>query len=236
MATTIETLAATRMEFEKLLDFSFDPAFASRSGLPWWPWVGSRFSLSPIRTMVIGESIYNWGEGFDVRYAKFDALRQTHSRHALNYRRDSPYVRNFERAIYQAYAPSEEQKLALWSSVAYHNLVLDPLKSLKARPSYSQYLEGWNELLELTHLMAVDQAIIYGLESKKIDALAEAAKRRGSILQRSPMQTKVGRSRPKLITIRDGDRAMKLLFIRHPSAFFSWRKWAPVIREHLSQF
>ena len=114
--------------------------------------------------------------------------------------------------------------------MAYHNLALDPLKSLKARPSYSQYLEGWNELLELTHLMAVDQAIVYGLESKKI---AEAAKRRGSILQPSPMQTKVGRSRPKLITIRDGDRAMKLLFIRHPSAFFSWRKWALVILEHL---
>ncbi len=135
--------------------------------------------------------------------------------------------------LYQAYAPSEEQKLALWSSVAYHNLVLDPLNSLGARPSYSQYMKGWNELLELARLMEVDQAIIYGLESKKIDALAETAKRRGSLLERSPMPTKVGRSRPKLITIRHGDRAMKLLFIRHPSAFFSWRKWAPVIREHL---
>lgn len=128
MATTDKVSATTMMEFEKLLDLSFDSAFAGRASLRWWPWVGSRFSISPLRTMVVGESIYNWGEGFEARYEKSDALRQTHSRHALNYRRDSPYVRNFERAIYQAYAPSEEQKLALWSSVAYHNLVLDPLK------------------------------------------------------------------------------------------------------------
>lgn len=47
------------------------------------------------------------------------------------------------------------------------------------------------------------------------------------------LPAKVGRTRSRLVTIADDGRALKLLFIRHPSTFFSWRQWAPVIREHL---
>ena len=92
----------------------------------------------------------------------------------MNYRRDSPYVRNIERAIYHASEPSEEQKRAFWSTVAYHNLVLQPLKSIKEQPTYPQYLKGWHEFFDLSHLMAIDQAIVYGLEAKKVDALVSS--------------------------------------------------------------
>ncbi|MHA7681578.1 hypothetical protein [Cupriavidus sp. PET2-C1] len=183
--------------------------------------------------MVVGESVYNWGEGFDERYKQADGLRETHYRHALNYCRDSPYVRNIERAIYSASEPSEEQKRVLWSTVAYHNLVLQPLKSIKKRPTYAQYQNGWQEFLDLSRLMAIDQAIVYGLEAKKVDALVEAIKLRGASFEQNRLPAKVGRTRPRLVTIADDGRALKLLFIRHPSAFFSWRQWAPVIREHL---
>ncbi|MEG0002754.1 MAG: hypothetical protein RR852_17710 [Comamonas sp.] len=100
------------MELDNLLDASFDTTFAGRPNLPWWPWVGKDFSTSKVRTMLLGESVYNWGDGFDARYQRTDGLRETHRRHALDYRRDSPYVRNIERAIYCASEPSEGQKRA----------------------------------------------------------------------------------------------------------------------------
>lgn len=221
------------MKPENLLDSSFDTAFANRPNLRWWPWVGENFSTCGVRTMLLGESVYNWGPGFEARYQRHDGLRETHRRHALEYRRDSRYVRNIERAIYHAPAPSEDQKRALWSSVAYHNLVLDPLKCIKKRPTDEQYLEGWQEFFDLSHLMSIDQAIVYGLEANKISALMAAIKLRGASFKQSTLPAKVGRTRPRLITIFDDGREFKLLFIRHPSAFFSWRQWAPVIREHL---
>ncbi|WP_423200323.1 MULTISPECIES: hypothetical protein [unclassified Cupriavidus] len=121
--------------------------------------------------------------------------------------------------------------------MAYHNLVLQPLKSIKERPTYPQYLKGWQEFFDLSHLMAIDQAIVYGLEAKKVDALVEAIKLRGASFKQNRLPAKVGRTRPRLITISDDGRVLKLLFIRHPSAFFNWRQWAQVIREHFpSQF
>lgn len=42
------------------LDLSYDHLFEARESLPWWPWVGSQFATSPIKTMVLGEGIYEW--------------------------------------------------------------------------------------------------------------------------------------------------------------------------------
>ncbi|WP_321916709.1 hypothetical protein [Paraburkholderia sp. J11-2] len=221
------------MELANLLDTSFDAMFAGRANLPWWPWVGSKFSTSAVRTMVVGESIYNWGNGFDARYMQANGLRETHRRHALDYRRDSPYVRNIERAMHHTPTPSENQKREFWSTVAYHNLVLEPLKDIKARPTYPQYLKGWQEFFGLSSLMAIEQAIVYGLEAKKVEALVEALKLRGASFKQNRLPVRIGRTRPRLVTIAEDGRTLKLLLIRHPSAFFSWRQWAPIISAHI---
>ena len=42
------------------LDLQFDAIFAAQESLPWWPWVGSQFHASPQRTMLLGESVYDW--------------------------------------------------------------------------------------------------------------------------------------------------------------------------------
>jgi hypothetical protein len=122
---------------DALMDNSFDTQFAARPSLPWWPWIGAGFSRSLRRTMILGESVYDWDPEIGVaarRYAQVDGLRITHRNHALNPDRDSPYVRNIERAIFLKRYPSEAQVQGLWSSVAYHNLVLRPMRTGKHRP------------------------------------------------------------------------------------------------------
>jgi hypothetical protein len=129
------------------LDHSYDHLFEGRKTLPWWPWVGNQFATSSVKTMVVGESVYEWAprDVFVKRYAQTNGLRITHENHALRCDRDTPYVRHIERAIFLASKPSTEQKRTLWTSVVYHNLVLEVLRSKKHRPSESQYRKGWVE-------------------------------------------------------------------------------------------
>jgi hypothetical protein len=218
------------------LDQSYDYLFEGRTTLPWWPWVGSGFSASVIKTMIVGESVYKWHpeiEAFNRRYAKVDGLRITHKNHALKFDRNSKYVRNIERAIFLSGKPSSEQKLRLWSSVVYHNLVLEPLATNRHRPKEQQYRDGWAELLDLTALLGVEQCLVYGLEATKLQALKDVARNRNLLCEIGGVGEKIGRSRPQLAVVTTGDKPLKLLFVRHPSTFFSWRGWAPVIREHL---
>ncbi|QDX22486.1 hypothetical protein FP568_15300 [Pandoraea pnomenusa] len=217
------------------LDLSYDHLFEARKSLPWWPWVGSQYAASAIKTMIVGESVYEWEdkdrEIFQKRYARTTGLRETHERHALSFSRNSPYVRNIERAIFAASKPKDEQKRSLWTSVAYHNLVLEPLRDIEHRPSQGQFCKGWVEVLDLCGLLSVEQLLVYGVGS--VGALQEVARSK-SLSCRIEKGQKVGRCAARRGLIDTGDSQIKLLFIRHPSEFFSWKRWGRVIHENLA--
>ncbi len=220
------------------LDLSFDAKLEVRPTLPWLPWVGRLYAASPVRTLVVGESVYDWSETaaeretFNARYARRDGLRRTHNNHAMNFNRDSPYVRNIERALYGSTRPAEALKASFWTSVAYHNLVLEPLKSASHRPGRRQLRHGWVEALALCELLAVQQVLVYGVGSA--DALKHVAKEQGFDLHMRTLRPVINKCLPRVATLDNGKDTLKLLFIRHPSAFFSWDLWTAVLREHLA--
>lgn len=212
------------------IDTRYDQQFAARKTLPWWPWVGSAFAESAVRTMIVGESVYMWGPDAQERYSHVDGLRITHTNHAMAFRRDSRYVRNIERALFASRKPSDRQKSALWTNVAYHNLVLKPLSSRRRRPTQEEYQDGWCELFDLCQLMGIQQCLVYGLEHSKLKALALAAAKCGHVCT----LREAGALGSRRATLQLGDAQLELLFIRHPSAFFSWRQWAPIVRGSLA--
>lgn len=220
------------------LDLSFDGHFAQRASLPWWPWVGSQYVSSRKRTLVLGESVYDWSdtprerELFQARYAERDGLRDTHTNHAMDFRRDTPYVRNVERAVFSTSKPADAMKHAFWTSVAYHNLVLEPLASLDVRPSLRQFRAGWAEALDLCILLDVRQVLVYGVGS--VPALKLEATSRGLDCRIRKLRPQLNRCYPRVGTLTLGGSDIQLLFIRHPSTFFSWEKWSAIIGAHLS--
>ena len=218
------------------LDLSYDHIFKSRSSLPWWPWVGNGFSSAAVKTMIVGESVYVWHlkeDAFHRRYANVDGLRITHENHALKFDKNSNYVRNIERAIFAARKPKSEQKLKLWSSVIYHNLVLEPLKTRSHRPNEGQYKDGWTEMLALAELLSIEQCLVYGLERKKLQALEDVLKDENLTYIKLPAGEKISKCKPRLIEVMVGGKPLRLLFVRHPSECFAWRKWGSVIRKYL---
>lgn len=219
------------------LDSSFDQAFAQQMQLRWWPWVGRKFAVSPVRTMLLGESVYDWSPGKETcrsRYAQTTGLRISHVNHALRLDRDSAYVRNVERAFFDTATPSDAQKMALWHSVVYHNLVLDLLDNPKHRPSVNQYIAGWHEALRLCETLAIDQCVVYGVELPKRLALREVARAKGLKLLSRQLVEVQGRSKGRIAKYEwPNGKVLKLVFIRHPSAFFSWRKWATVFAKEV---
>lgn len=215
----------------------FDQVLEARAQLTWLPWVGSQFCIHPLRTMILGESTYNWAPGNEIvakRISGRDHLRVVHRNHALNFDRKSKYVRNVERAIFAVRKPTVVQKQNLWLGTAYHNLVLRPMKTRKHRPTEDDYKEGWREALSLIEVLEVQQCLVYGLETLKLATLREVCHDSKYVLAAQPRLEKVGRSTPRLYTLSIGSHVVKLLFVRHPSAYFSWKAWTKVIQTTLS--
>ncbi len=222
------------------VDTSYDDIFSGELHLRWMPWVGVTFTQTPIRTMILGESTYNWEqengsdyEKVENRINKSDHLRILHQNHALNYTRNSSFVRNIERAIFLKKNPLLEQKQWLWSSVVYHNLVQRHMPTIADRPKYSDYITGWMTFVELAKLMELDQCIVYGLEYNKLCSLADVLNDSNVYFTHIKAKNKVGRSYPRIVNIKLNSKTVKLIFIRHPSSYFSWEKWGQVLKNEL---
>ncbi|BDQ65549.1 hypothetical protein NUITMVS2_13610 [Shewanella xiamenensis] len=74
---------------------------------------------------------------------------------------------------------------------------------------------------------------MYGLEKDKIKSLIDFSERNNFTLEIVKLPEKVGRSYPRRIMIKKGIKEIKLLFIRHPSSYFSWKKWSPIIAQEI---
>jgi hypothetical protein len=217
-------------------DISYDTEIEKLEGINRLPWVGTSYREQEVKILVLGESVYDWNPKDPESIGKISSpynLRSLHKNHALNFNRKSKFVRNIERAIYGKRKPSDDEKNVFWSSVSYHNLVSRVLKSKKHRPSYSDYYSGWGIFDKLIDTLEIDEVIVYGLEQKKIKSLVEYSERNGLSLERAKLPEKVGRSFPRRITIKRGAKEVKLLFIRHPSSYFSWEKWSPIINNEI---
>lgn len=224
------------MEIEsEYLDESFDGPLNNIDKLVWLPWVGKKYSSSDRRTLILGESVYDWNPS-DSKTKELIVHRNNTRRlqveHGFRFKRKSKFVRNFERAFYNKRSPSVDEKCMLWSSSIYHNLVLRMMKNKKERPSYKDYYEGWEVVNSLISVLDIDRAIVYGLERKKLDALRDLSREVGYECEIEKHSVKVGRSYPRIATLATPKKNISLLFIRHPSSYFSWKKWAPIIQYH----
>lgn len=224
----------TRIEFppehHKFFDSSFDAGF-SVLDLKWLPWVGASYAIAPVKTLILGESLYDYSEGKDtkkMRIESCDGLRHRQINHGVLAKEKTRFLRNFERAVFMTSAPTGAQRESLWCGVAFHNLVNRLLTSRKHRPTFEDYLAGWGSVLSIFRMLQVDNCVVYGLERKKVLALRQHLGPGAEIRQEN--LPAVGNSRPHKFSFAVDGRRINLLFIRHPSAFFNWRDWGVVLR------
>lgn len=213
-------------------DSTLDEALCDIDGINRLPWIGLDYSETHFKTLILGESVYNWKPEDPENIEKISSsqnLRELHVNHAMKLKKGSRFVRNIERALYEKKYPSHDEKHDLWNKVAYHNLVARVLKNKNNRPSYDDYLHGWALFEGVSDVLYPDQVIVYGLEEKKITAFREYFGENMSI-ERTP---KIGSNQPIIANLRISEKDIKLVFIRHPSAFFSWRKWGAFLNSEL---
>lgn len=225
-------------EFGSWLDTSFDLQFEDMD-LVVLPWVGSGYRAQDVRTLVLGESVYDYSKGDQAKRAKLGGRNGVRLRirdHGIrsNYNeKQSRFVRNFERAYFRKRDVTSHERQDLWTSIVFHNLVLEVLKSPKSRPTDAQYAQGWDRAIELVQLLQADQVIVYGLEQRKVRAL-KAGPWPAQAAPQDILLPKHWHLRPRCLEVEINGRHVRMLFIRHPSSFFAWRQWGAVLQEFTS--
>ncbi len=219
---------------EQNFDLSFDDKFLANRNLTWLPRVGVNFQASELRTLVLGESVYNWdtvNQEVQKRINKNDHVRVLYQNQSIVKKpRDE---KNFERVIFNAKNIIPLKAQELWSSVVYHNLVLRCMENFQSRPKYDDYIFGWHEAFKLFQLLNIEQCVVYGLDRKKIEAFKEVANSSHYEVNEQIWPT-ITKATPKIMTLKINDNLVKVVFIEHPNTFLSWKKWADFMQQHIS--
>ncbi len=225
-------------EYKKFLDTGWDFEFL-KLDCPWLPWVGRHYKKETNRILVLGESTFNFGKTEEKRIEvakridKTDHLRVLHYNNTIKkFNLKAVYLRNLERAILRRSRVTQDEAIDFWERVSYHNLILTPMSSIKQRPSNSEYLDGWNKLInDFSDVIQFNQVLVYGLERPKIITLKEVLRNRNVHFVGKKLEPKIGKSFARKISFAWKGREISILFIRHPSAYFDWKSWGEVISE-----
>ena len=225
-------------EYFKNIDPSYDKALEGIAGLTWWPWVGKSYRETDRKTFVLGESHYNSSPEPDAVAKiinKKAFTREIHQTNAMGLANGikTRYVRNIERALFRTKRPSVESVNAFWSSVIYHNLVLTPMPTKKDRPAYDHYIEGWKVFIQLGELLKPAQCIVYGVAEPKRNSLKKVCKSLGIPSLFETLPNKISGIHPYRATLTLDYGTLNMLFVRHPSQFFSWTTWGEILEKEI---
>jgi hypothetical protein len=137
-------------------------------------------------------------------------------------------LRNLERAFFLQAYPSSEIKTILWEHVSYYNFIQKILDSSNDRNiSDIEWENSWNIFYKIINILRPTHCLFCGV------GIADSFKNSGNEFQISEAKNKkspdISNLRP--VFERKNKDKTSLLFIRHPSAYFSWNKWGEFVEK-----
>lgn len=201
------------------------------NNLRWYPWIGKEYYDGFIgkKLLLVGESHYAQGndENEDKEYYD-DFMRDKYSttdtiKSLLGKNGNWNLYTNTYKALL---GDSQVDIDKFWSKVSFYNFIQRPMLTNKDRPTKEDSINAWNTFLCLIKILKPTDCIFLGSENSKyftpvIEKL-DGYKNKYSINQ---WKQKIGRYNGKVATIEYDDFKTEIVFIKHPSKFFIWKKW-----------
>lgn len=199
----------------------FDEQFLLIPSLKWLPWVGSCYTKSKQKLLIIGESQYEDGDNWQ---AGMNATRVLIEKNALGIK--SKICRNTEKVILFKENPTIEDGNYIWKSVVYINLVQRLMRSIKERPSDIDYDNGWKIFFDIVEIIKPNTCIVLGKSS--CGRLGYFLNNNDTGWQKNDFEFM---NADKIITITKNSEKLKLIFINHPSGSrgFNYERWAKLL-------
>lgn len=205
---------------EKFNEIQFDKI----NNLNWYPWIGENYSKTKL--LIVGESHYEDGDEWQLGNKN---TTKTIITKRINGDRGKLHT-NIEKTLLNLDNPTKEQGFNFWKSIAYWNLLQRLLDSREQvdRPMDEDFDMGWKVFFELIEILNPKYVIIVGKSG--FGRLGNYLNVNETGWEKNDLDFI---QKEKIINLKKGDKALKLIFIKHASSFYSYKKWADIIKnEH----
>jgi len=222
-------------------DFTLDKQLSEVEGLTYQPWVGKDYFSSNHKTLIIAESVYDWDPGSQVSSKSLSS--SSYARHVVRENGlffsvenvwpeaiSSRLFRNIKKTLFKSHSISNNDRLNLWTSVAFHEFVQRPMPDVNTRPTGNDYQLGARVLTQIVNLLNPSLCIYLGTDYQKLKHIQNEFNTAAEWIT-----PKINGAQPKVIDINDNETSTKIVMIKHPSKFYSWSPWSELLGRYAPQ-
>ena len=220
----------------------FDGELGRIRGLTWLPWIGSAYLQKKV--LALGESHYCYDNKTTSEIENcLEETRGTVEDYVERGREAGDQWRTYEpmEAVLRNSIFAEEDRNALWSQLAFMNLIQSCMGDRHARPHWELFLNGWPVVLQVIHILRPEICICFCTDKRlnrvNFNRLEEFKPKLDfdcSIEPNEDTPERISRcivARPGQIRIGDEYRC-PVIFVRHPSHGGRSTEWAEIIRRY----
>lgn len=214
---------------------STDQAFKRIDGLSWYPFVGRDYQRlkDSNKVLLVGESHYHYNsEGnataltsnpnFTRRVIEEQVFERVGSK--------SNFFPNAERALL---GRADIGGRVFWDKICFYNFIQRSMNSVNERPLKEDFEAGWPIYAKVQNILSPNLVIFLGVSAWF--TLGIYGHIQGFEVLSKETEGKVGNTYLKTARIKtDSGKLVDLIFIKHPSSYFSWRTWHEALKAYLN--
>jgi hypothetical protein len=205
------------------------------TNIKWKPFIGDKYhyGINGKKILIIGESHYHNGTTKSiekVNKSNFTNLVVQEMAIKKNYW-STKFFQNLHRTLK---GTDDFNGLTFWNKLSFYNFIQRAMNSNKERPKKLDFIKGWDCFFNVLEDLKPSICLFAGTSSAKY--FRRAAKNHPNIeIIQSVKMSKLNGTYPKYYKIRKGLNEIDLFFIKHPSSFYSWRKWRSLLKKYYNK-
>lgn len=217
-----------------------DSCIETSTNLKWNPWIGNDYFNLPHdnRLLIIGESHYCGGE----TPGKIEESIKKHENRnftrlvieEIAIKRDYGNTRLFQNFHKALFLNDSFDSNFFWNQVTFYNFIQRPMNTNKERPSKSDFNNSWKEYLKLIKILKPKYTLFLG--NSAASSFNQSMKENGINSTNIKCLDKIGSTYSRVSSINDSEIDTKIIFIRHPSSYFSPAKWNKFLNSQMNDY
>lgn len=228
----------TPTEIQQHQSSAFDVQFntAQKAGrITWYPWVGKQYPNAACKVLVVLESHYINRERSNIEsLALPDFTRRVVAEQSISqYHWNSNTFNNLALCL-SGKRLTPAQAHLLWERAALYNFIQRPMNHPDARPTESDWTDGWKSFAVVVDMLRPDVCIFAGFGAlSNTDDLPCGVQITGL----TPWeQTEINGTYPRpRFTVQTTNHSVKGAAVKHPGSFFSADKWRAVLQRQVPE-
>ncbi|WP_460891042.1 hypothetical protein [Rufibacter soli] len=211
------------------MNINYDNELLKIEGLTWLPFVGKDYDSTHSKILFVGESHYKDPKSNNENFKKKEFTRMIVDEMAIcNYQYGSPFFNRISDLF------NFSDRTELWNKTSFYNFIQRPMnkgekvtQGVIERPLKVDFENSWNIFFDVINKTKPDYCIFFG--NTAANTFNKACNKRTIEFKSIVWEDYINRSYLKKAEVSIESHKTEIIFIKHPSSYFTTNKWREVL-------